>query len=373
MIAVSLVDAGSISFRGSLGIIIGANVGTTVTAQLVALKLTAFAPVFLVAGFAVSLVGRRYRFLGRPLFYFGLVFFALELVSEALGPIKDDPATAQLLSHFTSLPAALLAGFLLTVVVQSSSVTTGLVILLANAGLVSLGEALPMLLGANVGTTSTSLLATSKMSLHARRAAIAHLIFNLGGVLLFLPFLTLLEGAVARLGGSVDQQVANAHLVFNVTCAAVFLALVRPFATVVTRLVSGDEEEILFQTRHLPAILPREDAEAFLLIEAELAHLFDVTRRLYERVLGLLREPTEAASRHVEKLEALNDYLDQRIESALLELSRHELTSEQAHRIVQLVRVSNGIEQLGDTGAAIGHLVDVAPRHGRSSVRRRAI
>ncbi len=366
VIAVSLVDAGTISFRGSLGIIIGANVGTTVTAQLVALELTAFAPFFLVAGFAVSLFGRRYRFLGRPIFYFGLVFFALALVSEALAPIKNDPSIAELLSRFSSLPAALMAGFLVTVIVQSSSVTTGLVILLASSGLVTLGEALPMLLGANVGTTSTSLLATSKMSLHARRAAIAHLIFNLGGALLFLPFLGLLEGAVTRLGGDVAQQVANAHLVFNVTCAVVFLALVRPLGAVVSRLVSGDEEEILFLTRHLPVTLPAEVPEAFLLIEAELAHLFEVTSSLYGRVLDVLREPTVAGGRQLDKLEALNDFLDQRIESALLELSRRELTPQQAFRVVQLVRVSNGIEQLGDTGAAIGRLVDASRQTGVS-------
>ncbi|MDX1383834.1 MAG: Na/Pi cotransporter family protein [Thermoanaerobaculia bacterium] len=364
VIAVSLVDAGTISFRGSLGIILGANVGTTVTAQLVALKLTAFAPIFLVAGFAVSLFGRRYRFLGRPLFYFGLVFFALALVSSALEPIKEDPRAAELLARYTSLPTGLLAGFLLTVVVQSSSVTTGLVVLLASAGLLDLGDAIPILLGANVGTTSTSLLATARMGLHARRAAGAHLIFNVGGVLLFLPLLGWLERVVVDFGGDAAQQVANAHLVFNVVTAVLFLVLVRPFGSLVTRIVAGEEEEILFVTEHLPARLPADNGEAFSLVEAELAHLFDVTRRLFGRVLELLHKPTEAAGRLIEKLEALNDYLDERIEGALLDLSQRSLTPAAAERAVQLVRLSNAMEQLGDTGAAIGRLVAAARATG---------
>ena len=249
---------------------------------------------------------------------------------------------------------------MVTVVVQSSSVTTGLVVLLTSSGLLPLGQALPILLGANIGTTSTSLLATWRMGLHARRAAVAHVLFNVGGAVMFLPLLGALETAAVALGGDAAQQVANAHLVFNVAVALVFLVAVRPFAAIVERLVPGEEEEIVLETRYLPTKLPSEIGEAFGLVEAELANLFEVTRRLFLRTLDLFSGPAEPSIRRAKKLEELNDYLDERIEGALLDLSGRELNSEQAQRVVLLVRISNTLEQLGDTGAALGDLVQTA-------------
>lgn len=354
VIAVSLVHAGTISFAGSLGIIFGANVGTTVTAQLVAFKLTAFAPVFLVLGFAVSLFGRRIRVLGRPLFYFGLVFFALAMVSEALEPIKDNPRLIDLLGQTSSVPLALLAGLLITVVVQSSSVTTGLVVLLASADLLSLQQSIPILLGANIGTSSTALIAAARLDLHARRAAVAHTLFNLFGALLFLPLLGPLAQLTASMEGSVSQQVANAHLIFNVACAILFLLLVRPFGHLIQRLVPGGESEVLLETSVLPRELPDHTDEAFRLVQDEIRHLIDITRRLFAEATASLAQPDRDQARLVERLESLNDFLDERIEAALLELSRREIDEAKALRVVQLVRISNVLERLGDTGATLG-------------------
>ncbi|MCG7844613.1 MAG: Na/Pi symporter, partial [Methanomassiliicoccales archaeon] len=126
VIAVSLVNAGSIAFSQSLGVIIGANIGTTITAQMVALKLTSFGPIFILAGFVFGLVGGRYKFVGKPLFYFGLVFFGLELVSQTLEPLTGDPQVISLISNLDNFLIALLVGVLFTTAVQSSSVTSGL-------------------------------------------------------------------------------------------------------------------------------------------------------------------------------------------------------------------------------------------------------
>lgn len=359
VIAVGLVNSGIISFAASLGVVFGANVGTTVTAQLVALKLTSFAPVFVVLGFAVSLVGGKYRFLGRPIFYFGLVFLALALVSDAIEPLRNDPRAPALIARFASVPLALTAGFVFTAIVQSSSVTTGLVVLLADAGVVSIEQAIPILLGANLGTTTTSLLAASRMSLHARRAAVGHLMFNAGGVLMFLPVVGPFADLVTELGGGSAQQVANAHLIFNGLAAISFLLAVRPLTWVIERLVTGDEEEILFQTRSLDEQLPREGPAAFAAIEDELRNLYGVTARIFEAALARIHEPTPRAARLVQKLEGLNDFLDERIEAALLELSERSSSPADAAHVLKLVRISNQLEALGDTGARIGELADV--------------
>ena len=360
VIAVGLVNAGTLSFAQSLGIMFGANVGTTITAQLVAFKLTGFAPFFILLGFVLSIVGGRYRFLGRPIFYFGLVFFSLSLVSDAIEPVRTDPDMVALFSQFSDIFIALAAGILFTILVQSSSVTTGIVVLLAGSGLLTLGQSIPIILGANVGTTATSLLAASRMDLYAKRAATAHFLFNVGGVLIFLPFLSPFAGLVAGLGGTVAQEVANAHLIFNLTAAIIFLAVLEPFKRLVERVVPGEEKEIVFHTKYLGERVPRNNIKALGLIEKELHHLFDVTQGLFDESLGVIKSADEQKANRVAKLEALNDFLDDRIEKALFALSARRLDEKEAERVVLLVRISNAVEQLGDKGRSLGYLaVDV--------------
>ncbi|MFQ5405544.1 MAG: Na/Pi cotransporter family protein [Candidatus Micrarchaeia archaeon] len=350
IIAVGLVNAGTISFAQSLGVIFGANVGTTITAQLVALKLTSFAPVFIILGFLTSIVGGRYKFLGKPLFYFGLVFFSLTLMSSAIEPFKTDPVVINYFSSLSNVFVAVLAGLVFTAIVQSSSVTTGVVVLLASGGLITLSQGIPLLLGTNIGTTITSFFASSRMSLHAKRSAVAHLFFNLGGALLFFPFIGPLAGLVESFGGSVAQQVANAHLVFNVLTLIVFLVFLNQFKKVIERVVPGKEEEILIKTKFLQEQLPEGNKHAFKIIEKELSYSLIVTRRLFEEASTLLADFEDKKLQRVVKLEALNDFLDEKIEAAIVLLSKRKLDKNEAMKTALLVRISNSIEQLADLG-----------------------
>ena len=199
VIAISLVNAGVLSFKNSVGIIFGANVGTTVTAQLVAFKLTSFAPVFIILGFLLSLTKSRLSIFGKSVFYFGFVFFSLNLISAALQPLQNEPELIQYLTQPQSPYLAILVGCLFTAIVQSSSVTTGLVIVFAQQGLISLENAVPIMMGANVGTTATALLAMLNTDLAAKKTAFSHFLFNVGGVLLFLPLLLIFGGRLNEL------------------------------------------------------------------------------------------------------------------------------------------------------------------------------
>lgn len=356
VIAVSLVNAGSIAFSQSLGLIIGANIGTTITAQLVALKLTAFGPVFILAGFVFGLVGGRYKFVGKPLFYFGLVFFGLELVSNSLDPLSGDAQFLSLISNLDNFFIALLVGVLFTTAVQSSSVTSGLMVVLASSGLLSLEQAIPVILGANIGSTTTTLFASAKMDLFARRAAVAHFLFNVGGVILFIPLSGVLADTALALGGNVGQQVANAHLIFNVVTAVIFLLLLHQFQKVVEKVVRGEEKEILFRTKHLTKTLPEDLPLSFRMIEKELDHSLEVTRELFLTAFGTLSDGTNKEVRKVSKLESLNDYLDDEIEKAILQVSRRSLTEVEGEKTILLVRMSNLLERLGDHAEDIGDI-----------------
>src|SRR3989338_182742 len=221
VITVSLVSTGIISFYQSLGIIFGANIGTTITVQFISLKITSLAHFFMIGGFILSIVGRSYRYLGKALFYFGLLFFGLNIISDAVLPIKDDPFILDLFSKLSNVFIALLAGFLVTATVQSSAITTGIVVVLAINGIISLSQALPILLGSNIGTTVTAFISSMRLNVFARRAALAHSIFNVMGVLLLLPFITPFSKFIMYIGGSEAQQIANAHTIFKIAAAFV--------------------------------------------------------------------------------------------------------------------------------------------------------
>ncbi|MEW6723033.1 MAG: Na/Pi cotransporter family protein [Candidatus Micrarchaeota archaeon] len=356
VITIGLVNAGTISFVQSAGIIIGANVGTTVTSQLVALNLTGFAPLFILLGFVTGLVGGKYRFLGKPMFYFGLVFFSLNLISDAVAPVSDDPLLREALLRLSDPILAMCAGFLLTNVFQSSSVFTGLVVLLSLQGLISLEQGIPLIIGANVGTTTTAVIASQRGDLFAKRAAAAHLLFNLGGALIFLPMLGPFGGFVASFGGSSAQQIANAHTLFNLANALIFLAILGPFISFIERLVPGKEEEILFRPAYLGNGLPQSNDEAFELIQKELRHSLDIVRKMFDLCIPCLVGGRGDGFDRVLKFESLSDFLDDRIGKALFELAKRDLTPSQAKKVVLLIRMSNAIEQLGDVAGSVAYL-----------------
>jgi phosphate:Na+ symporter len=240
VIAVGLVNAGVISFRQSLGIVFGANVGTTVTAQLVALKVTDFAPALILFGFIAGLLPFRWRMFGRSIFYFGLVFFSLELVSAAVEPLKANPEVLQVLASLDGVVIGVLAGAAFTALVQSSSVTTGVAIVLLDQGALTLEAALPLIIGANIGTTITSLIASARMDRAAKRTATAHAMVNVLGALLFMPLLGLLAAGLLAGGFEGTQALATAHFVFNVSTSALFLAAIGPFEKLILLLVRDD-------------------------------------------------------------------------------------------------------------------------------------
>jgi len=347
VITVGLVNAGVISFTASLGIIFGANLGTTVTSQLVALNLTAFAPFLILAGFLIGIIGDKYRVFGRPVFYFGLVFFSLSLISSVMAPYRTDPQLIELMGMMNTVLLQIAFGFLITTIFQSSSVTTGLVVVMASNGLITPTMAIPILLGANLGTTTTSLLVATRMNTSAKRAAVAHFLFNFLGVLLFLPLLGPFTAFVLLLGGDPAQQVANAHLFFNLSCCIVFLILVQPFARLVRRLVPGRDDDIVFVPRALQDPLPADAPAAFRRIGQEIAHILELSQELLAEVSQLLDSPKRKNPR-VRQLRDYAAFLDKQVNEAALAISQRDLTDADAAYIAGIVRVSTLAKVLAD-------------------------
>jgi len=353
VITVGLVNAGIISFAASLGIIFGANVGTTLTSQLIALNLTAFAPIVILIGFVIGLIPGKYRIFGRPIFYFGLVFFSLSLISAVMVPYRTDPQLMALVAMMDTVFLQIAFGFIITNIFQSSSVTTGLVVVMSQNGLLGAEAAIPIILGANLGSPTTALIVAYRMNTSAKRAAVAHFLFSFIGVLIFLPFLGLFTTFIIGLGGDAGQQVANAHLVFNVICCIIFLILIRQFQALVIRLVPGREDDVLFIPRHIETPLPNSTPAALHQVEQEIGHLLTLPGRQLVELESVLADPKKYSPR-VRQLQDYATYLDVQVSSTALELSSRNLSKEESRRLAGLVRIS----RLGQVLAAqTGELV----------------
>lgn len=356
VITVSLVNMGFLSFNQSLGIIFGSNVGTTVTAQLVAFKLTSFAPIIIILGFLLKIFGGKYKLLGKPLFFFGLVFYGLMLISTSIEPIKTDPNMITFFSSFSNIFIALLVGFIFTAIVQSSSVTTGLVVVLAQSGLINLGMGIPLLIGANLGSSTTALIASFDLNLHAKRVGMANFLFNVGGALIIIPILSIFVMLIEYIGGNPAQQVANAHMIFNIATVIIFLLLIKPFTELVKKIVPGHEEEILFKSEYLQDPLPQDSLEIIKLIKKEIINSLEITIKIYELAIEMFKRPKKLGFLRLEKLEILNDFLDDKITDAILIVSNKKLSHSEAQKSVLLVQISNSIEQLGDLGKDLSNV-----------------
>jgi len=219
----ALVDASVISFGASLGVVLGSNVGTTATAWLVSFKLTGIGPFFIAFGALLSALPRRVSVAGKSIFYFGLIFFALDLISAGIKPLREQPEFEEWLALADAPWLGVAAGLVLTALVQSSSVTTGVAILLVQQGALPAEAAIPIVIGTNVGSTSTALLASIGMNTVARATAKANFLFNAVGMLLYFPFLQPFAREMVELAGDPGRAVALAHLIFNLTTGLAFL------------------------------------------------------------------------------------------------------------------------------------------------------
>lgn len=227
-LTVSLVDTGILSFRESLLILLGTNVGTTSTGWIVTFQSDMLGPIFIVLGTFISMIPSKIATAGKSIFYFGFIFFSLAMISASMEPLKSDPMLVEILSKASNPFLGILYGILITVIIQSSSVVVGLVIVLISQGVLTLDAAIPIVVGANIGTTSTALLVSMKLSPLSKLTALAASSFNVIGVIILLPFFPLLENWVTQVTDTPEIQVALAFTIANTFTSVFFLLFLNP-------------------------------------------------------------------------------------------------------------------------------------------------
>jgi phosphate:Na+ symporter len=365
VMVVGFITAGRMSLSQSVSVIMGANIGTTVTAQIIAFKVTKAALLLIAVGFAMILAGKRERIrqYGALTMGLGLVFFGMSVMGDAMYPLRSYQPFIDWMTRMESPGVGILAGALFTALVQSSSATSGVVIVMASQGFITLPAGIALILGANIGTCVTALLAPIGKPREAQRAGVVHVLFNVVGVLIWLPFieqLTLLASAIsptsqqlegaARLAAETPRQIANAHTIFNVVNTVVLLPLSTQFARVVQRLVPDrpiDEHEIV-RAKYLDSELLSTPALALDRVRLEILHLGDKVRIMMEAILPAVfagsREDLVAISEMDDDVDALHGH----IVTYLGKISQRTLTVQQTEEFIKLMEAVNDLENIGD-------------------------
>ena len=232
---VSFVNSGLLNFTQALGVILGSNIGSTVTAQIVAFKVTDYALLLIAVGAMMSLFSKKetVKNLGFVILGFGLLFYGMKVMSDTMKPLRTDPTFNSILTSFENPFLGIMAGAIFTALVQSSSATTGIVITLASGGSITLEAGIPLIFGANIGTCVTALLAGLNASRDAKRVAIGHVIFNLLGVLLFCFWIPTFSEIISQTSNNIPRQIANAHTIFNILATVIFI----PFTGLIAKTI----------------------------------------------------------------------------------------------------------------------------------------
>jgi len=352
VMVVGFVNASLMTLRQALGVIFGANIGTTVTAQLVAFKLTSYALPIIGLGMLVMFAAKRrnHKHAGEFLFGFGILFLGLNFMTAAIKPFAQDPAVKDLFVRFSTNPMmGIVIGAAVTALIQSSSVTTGMVLTLASTSLVDLRGAIALMLGCNIGTCVTAMLASIGTHLWAKRAAVAHLIFNVGGVLLFLPLLSVLERLARATSGDLLRQVANANTFFNVIMTLLFVPLIGFFVVFLTRLIKGEEgEEIESLPRYLEPHLLATPSLAIEAATREIIRTLELTERMVRRSTDSFFTNDPRPLEKVSRSEDAVDSLREAITDYLVRLMQEELSPQESKKIPALIHVINDVERIGD-------------------------
>jgi phosphate:Na+ symporter len=246
IITIVMVNAGLLTFRQAIGIVLGSNVGTTVSSQIIAMDVGMYSPVFLIFGLVMVMVSKTKNMsnLGKSILYFGILFFGLFTMERAVEPLKDDPLFFDWMERMKNPLMGTFVGALVTLIIQSSSATVGISIVLVKKGILSLGAGIAVMMGAELGTVSDTLLATIKGSRQALKTGLFHLVFNLisiiVGFMLFYPFQRLVEWVSN--GASAERALANAHMLFNIMGVLLFVWFVPFFENVLNKVLPDTME-----------------------------------------------------------------------------------------------------------------------------------
>jgi phosphate:Na+ symporter len=365
VLVVGFVTANLMTMTQSIGVIMGANIGTTVTAQIIAFNVSRYSLLLVTLGFAVFFLGRREKLKkqGLAILGLGLVFFGMGIMGDAMTPLRGYSPFVEAMSRMESLGVGILTGAVFTALIQSSAATTGVVIVLSSQGLLSLSAGIALVLGANIGTCITALLAAIGKTREAFRASVVHVLFNVLGVLIWLRFIPDLAdlvmwmtpdaaglAGVDKMAAEVPREIANAHTVFNVANTLIFLPFMGFLGRLVRVLVPDlpPTEEDPSRARYLDPELFQTPSLAVDRARLEILNMGERVRTMLARILPATFDGEKEDLLAIRALDEAVDVLHGRIIVYLGQLSRGGLREEESRELVSLMEAANDLENIGD-------------------------
>lgn len=349
VMCISFVHAGLMTLKQAVGVIMGANIGTTVTAQLIAFKIKDYALPIIAVGVFLNVFGRskRSKYFGSGLIGFGLLFLGMGTMEGAMKFLRTRQDIFLAFSYNPLL--GVLAGTFLTMLVQSSSATVGLTIVMATQGLLDLNAAIPILIGNNIGTTITAVIASVGANREAKQAAASHVLFNVIGVVIFLLILPVFTSIVAATATGVGRQLANAHTIFNITNTLIFLPFTGPFVRLVEKIVPSTGPSIQKGPRYLDArLISTAPAVAVDAVRQEMIRMGSLAMEMLDDVRSAFLDDDPKKIDQVNETEKVVNDLNREITSYAAELGQASLPQDLSSVLSLYVNGIGDIERVGD-------------------------
>jgi phosphate:Na+ symporter len=343
----------------------GANIGTTITAQIVAFKVEKAALLMIAVGFSMLFLSKndRIKQYGNMLMGLGLVFFGMGIMSEGMTPLRSYEPFIELMGSMEKPLLGILVAAAFTALVQSSSATTGIVIVMASQGFITLPAGIALAFGANVGTCITAILAAIGKSTEAKRASLVHVLFNIAGVLIWILFIPQLANLVthfspvttdltgsAKLSAEVPRQIANAHTIFNIANTLIFIGFTTQFAKLVERLVPEkiEKEKAIVKAKFLDDELLETPALALDRVRMELGHLAEITETMLTKIQSAFQNRNHEQLDKVAKLDDKADIIHADISDYIRQLTMQSLSEEDNKLIMRYIQANEDLERIGD-------------------------
>jgi phosphate:Na+ symporter len=377
VLTVGFVNAGLMKLPNAVGIIYGANIGTTITAQLMAFsfkfKLTEIALPVLGIGFAIGYIARNKttKNIGDAIMGFGMMFLGLKFLNSGIPFMRNSETLKFFFENYASIPlVGILLGAVATAMVQSSAATVGLVMVLGQAGLINLETSILIMLGDNIGTCITAQMASLAGNIHARRTAWAHSLYNIFGVLLvamvFSPFVWLIETTTAYMassfgfGSGIEAQIANSHTLFNIISAIVFLPITKYYVAFLEKFIKSKGGNDDYKIHYLDKLLLDNPSSAFRATMLETIRGAEIAKTMLTYTMNGLYNNDVKKLEQVHKDEVVLNNLQKDITAYIIEISKRSLSDDESIMVPAMVNVINYIERIGDRSEDLVDLISIA-------------
>lgn len=349
VLTVGMVSAGLLTFYHSLGIILGADIGTVLTVQLVVWKVTDLSPIFIIFGGIIWLIGKsQWKPIGEAVFYFGLIFFGLSLAAMATAPLKNHQTVIHFFQETKNPLLGVGIGALFAGIVHASVIPISILAILAGQDLITLENALPIVFGANIGTTVTALMVCAVSNISGRRSAVSHFFFKCIGTVICLVALPGLIIVLKSFTENVAQQIVFGHLLFNILIVVVFLFLLKPYAGLIEKIMPGEEEILPIWPEYLDEKYLSDPGRALICVKKELHREIVIAQKIFNVSLHLRKNYQEWQKRSIGYIESVIDHLRSEIVDFLCKISIHKLSPEMSQKLFLFTAMVDDIERIGN-------------------------